>query len=181
MKVSSFSCYDIRMQPYLLIIFSSVVVYLFIIFAIRIFGKNELSQLSIVDLVFILLISNSVQNAMVGSNTTLAGGLVAATSLFVVNWLLRNILFKNKTLSQILQGSAMMLIYKGKVIQSHLVKAKISMDELEATVREHGVDDIRHVDLAVLEVDGNISILSHNFTKKSTRKRTTHKLLQETE
>ena len=63
----------------------SVAVYLFIIIAIRIFGKKELAQLSVIDLVFILLISNSVQNAMVGDNTTLVGGLVAAASLFIVN------------------------------------------------------------------------------------------------
>jgi uncharacterized membrane protein YcaP (DUF421 family) len=145
--------------------------------AIRIFGKNELSQLSIVDLVFILLISNSVQNAMVGSNSTLLGGLVAATSLFIVNWLLRNLLFKNKKINQFIQGSALMLIYKGKVIKKHLDQANISVDELEAVVREHGVTDIKNVDLAVLEIDGNISILSGNFTKKSIRKRILHRML----
>jgi uncharacterized membrane protein YcaP (DUF421 family) len=129
--------------------------------AIRIFGKNELSQLSIVDLVFILLISNS----------------VAATSLFIVNWLLRNLLFKNKKINQFIQGSALMLIYKGKVIKKHLDQANISVDELEAVVREHGVTDIKNVDLAVLEIDGNISILSGNFTKKSIRKRILHRML----
>lgn len=170
-------CYDISMYPYLMIAASSITVYFFIVLAIRIFGKNELSQLSIVDLVFILLISNSVQNAMVGNNTTLAGGLVAATSLFAVNWLLRNLLFKNKEINQFIQGSALMLIYKGKVIQKHLNQANISMDELAAAVREHGVKDIGDVDLAVLEVDGNISVLSHNFMKKSIRKRILHRML----
>jgi uncharacterized membrane protein YcaP (DUF421 family) len=165
------------MNPYLMIVVSSITVYIFIVFAIRIFGKNELSQLSIVDLVFILLISNSVQNAMVGTNSTLLGGLVAATSLFAVNWLLRNLLFKVKKINQFIQGSALMLIYKGKVIQKHLDQANISTDELEAAVREHGVTDIKNVDLAVLEVDGNISILSHNFTKKSMRKRILHRML----
>jgi uncharacterized membrane protein YcaP (DUF421 family) len=165
------------MNPYVLIALSSAAVYLFIVLAIRVFGKNELSQLSIVDLVFILLISNSVQSAMIGTNSTLLGGLVAATSLFAVNWLLRNLLFKNKKINQFIQGSALMLIYKGKVIQKHLEQANISTDELEAAVREHGVTDIKYVDLAVLEVDGNISILSHNFAKKSMRKRILHKML----
>lgn len=164
------------MNDYIIIALSSVVVYLFIVLAIRLFGKNELSQLSIIDLVFILLISNSVQNAMVGENTTLIGGLVAATALFLVNWFLRNLLFKSKKLNQLLQGAAIMLVYKGKVIQKHLDQAKISIDELEAAVREHGVSNISHVDLAVLEVDGNISILSHNFTKKSSRKHIPHKM-----
>ncbi len=165
------------MNAYLVIVASSVTVYLFIILALRIFGKNELSQLSIVDLVFILLISNSVQNAMVGNNTTLSGGLVAATSLFVVNWVLRSLLFKSEKINKFFQGSASMLIYKGKVIQKHLDQAKISREELSAAVREHGVHAIKDVDLAVLEIDGNISILSHNFTKKSIRKRIFHKML----
>lgn len=165
------------MNAYVVIALSSVTIYLFIVFAIRIFGKNELSQLSIVDLVFILLISNSVQSAMIGSNTTLLGGLVAASSLFIVNWLLRNLLFKDNNLNTFFQGTAIMLVYHGKVIQKHLDQAKISMDELKAAVREHGVDDVKDVDLAVLEVDGNISVLSHNFTKRSMRKRILHRML----
>jgi uncharacterized membrane protein YcaP (DUF421 family) len=166
------------MNSYAMIVFSSVIVYLFIVLAIRIFGKNELSQLSIIDLVFILLISNSVQNAMVGTNSTLMGGLVAATSLFIVNWFLRNLLFKNKKINSLIQGSALMLIYKGNVIKKHLDQAGISLEELEASVREHGVRDIKDVDLAVLEVDGNISILSHDFTKQSVRKHIPHKMLK---
>lgn len=134
-----------------------------------------MSQLSIVDLVFILLISNSVQNAMVGTNSTLLGGLVAASSLFIVNWIFRNLLFKNKKINKFIQGTALMLIYKGKIIQKHLDQANVSTEELEAAAREHGVMDIKDVELAVLEVDGNISILSHDSKKKSIRKRIPHK------
>lgn len=165
------------MFPYLTIIGSSVSVYIFIVLAIRVFGKNEISQLSVVDLVFILLISNSVQNAMVGGNATLTGGIVAASSLFVVNWVLRSLLFRNKKISTFIQGTPVMLIYKGKVNDQHLKSTNISMDELEAAVREHGVTDVKHVDLAILEVDGNISIISHNFTKISARKRIPHRSL----
>jgi len=154
----------------------SVIVYLFVIFAIRFFGKKELSQLSIVDLVFILLISNSLQAAMIGNNTTLAGGLIAAGSLFIVNWILKNLIYKSKRISETIQGSPIMLVYQGKVIYKHLEKAQISHDELEAAIREHGVKDIAAVDLAILEVDDNISVLSSNFTKK-TRKRRIHKSL----
>lgn len=154
----------------------SVVVYLFVILAIRLFGKKELSQLSIVDLVFILLISNSLQAAMIGNDTTLAGGLIAAGSLFIVNWILKNLIYKSKKISETIQGSPIMLVYQGKIIHKHLEKAQISREELEAAIREHGVKNIEAVDLAILEVDGNISVLSSNFTKK-TRKRRIHKLL----
>ena len=71
---------------YVRIIFSTLVIYLFIVIAIRLFGKKELAQLSVVDMVFILLISNAVQNAMVGPDSTLSGGLVAASTLFVMNY-----------------------------------------------------------------------------------------------
>ncbi|HEX7542782.1 MAG TPA: YetF domain-containing protein [Patescibacteria group bacterium] len=158
------------------IVVRSVIVYLFVILAIRFFGKKELSQLSIVDLVFILLISNSLQAAMVGNDVTLAGGLVAAASLFIVNWLLKNLIYKSKKISETIQGSPIMLVYQGKIIHKHLEKAQISHEELEAAIREHGVKDIAAVDLAILEVDGNISVLSSNFTKK-TRKRRIHKSL----
>lgn len=160
-----------------LIVSRSVVVYFFIIFALRLFGKKELTQLSIIDLVFILLISNSVQNAMVGDNTSLIGGLTAATSLFVVNWALKNLIFRSKNLSEMVQGNPLMLVYHGKMIQKHLDQAKLSNKELEAAIREHGIKDIKDVDIAILEVDGNISVLSNNFTRKTVKKRRIHKSL----
>ncbi|EKE14135.1 MAG: protein of unknown function DUF421 [uncultured bacterium] len=158
------------------IAFRSVAVYLFVILAIRLFGKKELTQLSVVDLVFILLISNSLQAAMIGSDTTLAGGLMAAGSLFIVNWILKNLIYKSKRISETIQGSPTLLVYEGKVFHKHLEKAQISHDELEAAVREHGVKNIAAVDLAILEVDGNISVLSSNFSRK-TKKRRLHKSL----
>ena len=165
------------MNDTLLIVFRSVTIYLFIIFALRLFGKKELTQLSIIDLVLILLISNSVQNAMVGNNTSLLGGLTAAASLFVISWILKILIFRSKKLSGIVQGNPLMLAYHGKVIQKHLDQASLSNSELEAAVREHGVKKIKDVDLAVLEVDGNISILSKNFSLKTTKKRRLHKSL----
>src|SRR3990167_2748618 len=119
------------------IILNSLIVYLFIITAIRIFGKREISQLSVVDLVFILLISNAVQNAMVGGNIDyLIGGLIAAGTLFIANYFLGEIFFRSKTISKLVQGEPLMLIYNGKPNIDHLKKAKISEDELEAAIRE---------------------------------------------
>ena len=162
-------------HPYLEIIGRSIIVYLVIIVGIRVFGKKELSQLSIIDLVFILLISNSVQNAMVGPDNTLMGGIVAAMSLFSVNFLFKLILFKEKKISSFIQGSPVMLIHYGKVLEENLRREKITHDELSAAVREHGVENIEDVNLAILEVDGNISILSDNFQKSSKRRRRIHK------
>ncbi|HEX7584392.1 MAG TPA: YetF domain-containing protein [Prolixibacteraceae bacterium] len=156
---------------YLKIVFSSVAVYLFIVLAIRLFGKKELAQLSIIDLTFILLISNSVQNAMVGSDSTLAGGLVAASSLFIVNYLFKYLLYRFPKLSNIVQGADILLIYKGQLNEPNMAKARITREEIIEAVREHGVPEIRDVDLAVLETDGNISIISNEYKHQTIRKR----------
>lgn len=153
---------------YVQIVLRCLAVYFFVIIAIRIFGKKELAQLSVTDLVFILLISNAVQNAMVGSDSTLQGGLVAAISLFIFNFILKRIFYRNKRLSELIQGKSELLIYNGKLQEHNLKKSEITLEELEAAVREHGVKDIQHVDLAILEVDGNISVISDDFTNKST-------------
>ncbi|MEP6676323.1 MAG: YetF domain-containing protein [Ferruginibacter sp.] len=156
---------------YLIIIGKSVAVYLFIIAAIRIFGKKELAQLSVVDLVFILLISNSVQNAMVGTDSTLPGGLVAALGLFVANYILKLLFRTSPWFSRAVQGEKIILIQDGVVLQKGMREALMTMPELEMAIREHGVDAIREVDLAVLEVDGNISVLSENYKHRTIKRR----------
>ncbi len=160
---------------YLYIAISSIAVYLFIIIAIRLFGKKELSQLSVIDLVFILLISNAVQNAMVGPDTTLAGGLVAAGSLFLINYLFKLVLYKIPKIGRFIQGDPLILVYKGKISHKNMAKAKFTLDELKETVREHGVALIEEVDLAILETDGNISIISNDFKHKTLKKRSSGK------
>ena len=118
-------------MEYLIIALKAIAVYVFIIAAIRLFGKKELAQLSVIDLVFILLISNAVQNAMVGDDTTLLGGLSAATGLFVLNFVLKKFLFKHRGISKFIQGEPVMLIYKGKLKKKELEEVDISMEELD--------------------------------------------------
>ena len=154
---------------YLLIICSSVAVYLFIVLAIRLFGKTEIAQLSVSDLVFIMLLSNAVQNAMVGSDTTLAGGLVAAASLFAVNALFKECIYRIPGFGRFLQGEPLMLVYQGRVNDVNMKKARLTTNELLDAIREHGVARIADVNLAVLEVDGNISVLSDDFQNKTTK------------
>jgi len=163
--------------PLLDIVLRSVAVYLFILLAIRLFGKKELAQLSVIDLVFILLISNAVQNAMVGSDTSLQGGLIAALALFVTNFVLKKLLFRSKKISELLQGKAIMLIYEGVLLDQNLHSAEITIEELEAAVREHGIQEFSKVKLAIMEVDGNISIVSSDFGNKTTHQshKTKHK------
>jgi uncharacterized membrane protein YcaP (DUF421 family) len=156
-------------DPYINIFVSTSVIYLFITIAIRIFGKKELSQLSVMDLVFVLLISNAVQNAMVGSDSSLWGGLIAATTLFVLNYIFKYLLFRSKTLTQLVEGEPVILISNGKVNDHNLRKLKITFNELLEAIREHGLPDIKDVNLAMFEVDGNISILSNDYRKRSVK------------
>jgi len=172
---------ELFQNNYVRIILSTVAVYLFLIIAIRLFGKKELAQLSVFDLVFILLISNVVQNAMTGPDTTLLGGLIGAAALFIVNYLLKFLEFRFPFFSKAIQGEAVMLIFKGKVNRSNLERAKITMDELIEAIREHGVTTIEEVDLAVFEVDGNISVLSDQFKRKTSRRRKPRKMISKNE
>ena len=148
------------MNEFLDISLRSAAVYLFMILALRLFGKNQLSQLNAGDVVLLLLISNAVQNAMVGPNTSLQGGLVAALVLFILNFVLKKILFRYSTVKDVVEGHPYVLIKDGKVYNEILKKVEISPDELLESIHEHGVEDFKEVKLAVLEVDGNISVVS---------------------
>lgn len=158
-----------------LIVIRCAAVYLFIILALRIFGRKELAQLSIADLVFILLISNSVQNAMVGPDNSLVGGLVAAASLFLLNYVFKRLMYRNPKVSHLLQGEPRLLVYKGKVQQAGMEGAEITAGELEAAIREHGVAAVDAVDMAMLEVDGSISVVSNDYRHRTQHVRHGHK------
>jgi uncharacterized membrane protein YcaP (DUF421 family) len=168
---------NILQNNYIHIILSSIAVYFFIILAIRLFGKKELAQLSVYDLVFILLISNAVQNAMVGPDSTLTGGLLAAASLFVANYVLKKLQVRFPKFGKAIQGEAIMLVFQGKILSGHLKNAGITKDELMEVIREHGVASVAEVDLAVLEVDGNISVLTTDIRKKTIRRHKAHKIV----
>ena len=152
------------------IIISTTCVYLFIIFALRILGKTELAQLSITDLIFVLLISNAVQNAMVGSDTSLGGGLLAASILFIINFILKKLKFKFPGIKTIIEGDPVILIYKGVINYNNCKKNGITEDELLQAIREHGSQSIEEVDSLILETDGNISVVSNEYKHHSVRR-----------
>jgi len=103
------------------------------------------------------------------------GGLVAAATLFLVNYLLKYFQYRFPQFGKVVEGDAIMLIYQGKVIMDHLKKAKISENELMEAIREHGVASVIEVDLAILEVDGSISVLTEKYQKKTVKKRKVRK------
>lgn len=166
------------MNPYIDITLRSVAVYFFMIIALRIFGKKELSQLNTADVILILLISNSVQNAMVGANTSLYGGIIAAFSLFLINYVFKKVMLKSKFIKELVQDKPEILIHNGKIEFKTLARLGITSEELEEAMREHGIEYYKNVKLAMFEIDGNISIISGNENLKQTHhKRKIHKTL----
>ena len=166
------------MNSYLDIVLRSVAVYFFMLIAVRLFGKKELSQLNTADIILVLLISNSVQNAMVGSNSSLEGGLLAALVLFILNLILKKTMYHSNVITQLIQDKPEILIHDGIIDFKALSKLEISSPELEEVIREHGVEHFTDVKLAMMEIDGNISVISGNKNLKQTHhKRKIHKTL----
>ena len=169
------------MNEYLDIILRSLAVYVFMLVAIRLTGKKELSQLNTTDVVLILLISNAVQNAMVGSNTSLLGGLVAAAVLFALNYLLKKLMFKNEKFRNLITEKPEILIHNGNLDFAKLSKLGITNEELQEAIREHGIEKYKDVKLAIMEADGNISIISGDENLKQTqyKRKRRHKSLSD--
>ncbi|MEI7508885.1 MAG: YetF domain-containing protein [Flavobacterium sp.] len=166
------------MNPYLDIVIRSVSVYFFMIIALRVFGKKQLSQLNTADVILILLISNSVQNAMVGNNTSLYGGIVAALALFIINFGFKKVMSKSEFIKNLVQDRPEILIHNGKIEFDTISRLGITNDELQEAMREHGVEYYKEVKLAMFEIDGSISIISGDKDIKQTHhKRKIHKTL----
>jgi len=137
----------------------SSLVYLAIYVALRIAGKRHVGQLSIVDFVLVLLVSNAVQNAMVGNDSSLLGGIVAACTLIAVNLVLTRVVVRNEGLANFLEGEPTLLVRDGKVLDGALAREGIRRAELEAAIREHGFKDVGDCRAAILEIDGSISVV----------------------
>jgi uncharacterized membrane protein YcaP (DUF421 family) len=138
------------------------VIYLLVLVGIRLSGKREVGQMTPFDLVLLLLLSNSVQNAMTGSDTSLAGGAVAAATLLILNYLVAELSGGNRRFRKFVQGQPALLVHDGQVIEAHMAKEHVTMDELERSLREHGIATYKDAALAVLEVDGSISVLKYD-------------------
>jgi uncharacterized membrane protein YcaP (DUF421 family) len=151
------------------IVLRTSVVYLALLVGLRLTGTRQLGQMSTFDLVLLLIISNAVQNAMVGPDTSLAGGLVAAGVLIswhkVIDWWR----LRNRRLAKLIGGEGIMLIHDGRILEEHCRRAGITRDELRQALREHGVADVADVMLAVLEPDGAISVIRNDDVKPGTR------------
>ncbi len=140
----------------------TAVIYTLVLVGIRLTGKREVGQMTPFDLTLLLLLSNSVQNAMTGPDTSLLGGAVAALVLLVMNYLLADLSGLNRRFRRAIQGAPTLLVHNGVPIQSHLAREHVSREDLDRALREHGCNSCSDVALAVLEVDGAISVLKYD-------------------
>ncbi len=145
--------------PILEKILRPICVYVFLIVGLRLSGKRELVQLNPFDLVVLLTLSNTVQNAIIGEDNTVTGGIIGATSLLIVNYLVVRFLYKHRSLDQFVEGRSDVLIEDGKVKTQHLRKELITIAQLEAAARKQGFDSLSEVQQCVLEPGGTISFI----------------------
>jgi uncharacterized membrane protein YcaP (DUF421 family) len=140
----------------------TAVIYGIVLIGVRLSGKREVGQMTPFDLTLLLLLSNSVQNAMTGSDNSLLGGIVAAATLLVLNYILADVSGANRRFRKFIQGQPSLLIHDGQIIEAHMAKEHVSMDELQRALRGHGIADYHQVALGVLEVDGSLSFLKYD-------------------
>ena len=140
-------------------------IYLLVLIGVRLSGKREVGQMTPFDLTLLLLLSNSVQNAMTGPDTSLVGGAVAACTLLILNYFVADISGLNRRFRKLIEGQPSLLVHDGKIIESQMAKEHVSMDELHRALREHGISNVDQVALSVLEVDGSISCLKYDEIK----------------
>jgi uncharacterized membrane protein YcaP (DUF421 family) len=146
--------------PILEKILRPLVVYMFLIIALRLAGKRELAQLNPFDLVVLLTLSNTVQNAIIGDDNSVTGGLIGAATLLIINYFVVRVLYGHAKLDQLIEGKEDVLIEKGKVLKSHLNDELISLPELEAAAHRQGFAHLSEVERAVLEPGGTISFIA---------------------
>jgi uncharacterized membrane protein YcaP (DUF421 family) len=135
-----------------------VIVYLCLIVFLRLFGKRELAQLNPFDLVVLLSLSNTVQNAIIGEDNSVTGGLIGAFALLAINWLLMRVLFKLPKLNKALEGTKTVLICDGRVDKAALVKETLTEEELLSVIHKQGMNDFGEIAMCVLEPNGTFYI-----------------------
>jgi uncharacterized membrane protein YcaP (DUF421 family) len=137
----------------------ALLVFVFLVAALRLGGKRELGQINVLDLAVLLLVSNALQNAMIGADNSLIGGVVGATTLFVANYLFVRLVFQSPTARRFLEGSPRVLVEHGRVLTSALRREAISEQELRSAALERGFGRLEDVDLMVLEPNGHLAIM----------------------
>ncbi|HEX6808872.1 MAG TPA: YetF domain-containing protein [Gemmatimonadaceae bacterium] len=142
----------------------TIAVYVFLLVGLRLAGKRELGQLNPFDLVVLLVLSNTVQNAIIGNDNSLLGGLFGAVLLLVLNYGVVRFLFLHPRLDRVAEGREVVLIKDGKLLEKRLRRELITKSELASAARKQGIDDLRTIDCARLEVGGTLTFVMKHPT-----------------
>jgi uncharacterized membrane protein YcaP (DUF421 family) len=146
-------------------------VYVFLLIGLRLAGKRELGQLNPFDLVVLLLLSNTVQNAIIGNDNSLTGGILGASSLLLINWLVVRYLYTHPVVARWIEGDPDVLIEKGEVKDARLRRELITHGELEAAARRQGIEGLHQVESCRLEVGGTLTFVPKVPTEDEIRHR----------
>lgn len=152
------------------IVVRSALIYGGVVLGLRLMGKRELGQMTVFDLVVVLLIANAVQNAMTGPDFSVQGGLIAAAVLLVLNRALASLRIHSTAWGRLLEGMPTVLVQDGQFLEARLRKEGLEREQIEMAIREHGIDSVKDVRLAVLETDGSISVVPATAKIVRTRK-----------
>ena len=140
-------------------ILRSLIVYVFLLVMFRLMGKREVAQMTVFDLVVLLVLSNVLQNAMIGPDNSVIGGLIGASTILAVNWLVGRAAFSSRWFERAIEGVPTLLVHSGRMVEENMRRACISREELLSNLRSQGVFNIDEVTAAVLEPSGRLSIL----------------------
>ena len=149
----------------------TIAVYIFLLVGLRLAGKRELGQLNPFDLVVLLLLSNTLQNAIIGNDNSLLGGIIGATALLGINWLVVRYLYAHRGAARLLEGDADVLIDDGKLQHARLSRELITQDELESAARRQGIEGLHQVQTCRLEIGGVLTFVPKLPTDNDVRHR----------
>jgi uncharacterized membrane protein YcaP (DUF421 family) len=154
----------------LVIAAKTTVVYLFLVVGLRLMGKRELGQMNIYDLVLIIVLANAVQDAMLGDDMTLAGGLVSAATLLILNRIFTLVILRSDRFERYLLGQPLLILNDGQLIEEKMRREGVTPEQVLAALREHGLERFEQAHMCVLEVDGTISVVPMEATTFRTRR-----------
>jgi len=140
-------------------------VYLFLLIAFRFSGKRQVGQLTPFDLVVLLVVSNIVQNAMIGNDNSILGGFIGVATVLALNWVFVEMSYRYKKARRMLEGEPVLLVHNGKVYHDRLERERLTEDDLLAAIRKSGLSDTLDVRVAMLEENGQISVIPREKTK----------------
>lgn len=157
--------------PYLEKVIRTLAVYFFLLLGLRLAGKRELGQLNPFDLVVLLLLSNTVQNAIIGNDNSVSGGLFGAAVLLVINYAMVRFLYRHPTLDKLAEGEGDILIRDGVIQDVAMNHELITLPELESAARRQGIPSLAHVSEARIEVGGALTFTQKEPTEEDRRHR----------